>query len=127
MVARAQLSSLTDRNVALLGAGSLPRMLGEGAWEMKLTALSDKWLPEVVKRDLFLFGLDELPLLASVRERGLAKGQSLWFRFDGGQGTVGLDRDEAALSNAVDVARAYLEFHMLGGLLAERVLGRKSA
>src|SRR5205085_7377169 len=50
MVARATLSSLDDRNDALLGGGSLARLLGDGAWEMRLTALTERgWLPEVVK------------------------------------------------------------------------------
>jgi hypothetical protein len=125
MVCRATLSSLDDRNDALLAGGELPRILGEGAWEMRLTALTEKgYLPEVVKRDLFLFGLDEVPVLARVRERGLAQGETMWFRFEPGRGTVGVDERSADLPGAVDVARAYLEFHMLGGLLAERVLRR---
>jgi len=128
MVARATLSSLDERNEALLAGGSLARILGEGAWEMRLTALTERgWLPDVVKRDLFLFGLDEVPLLARVKNRGLAQGETMWFRFEPGRGTVGLDERSADLPNAVDVARAYLEFHMLGGLLSERVLARPAA
>lgn len=128
MVARATLSSLDDRNEALLASRDLPRILGEGAWEMRLTALTEKgYLPEVVRRDLFLFGLDQVPILSRVRERGLAQGETMWFRFEPGRGTVGVDERSEDLPGAVDVARAYLEFHMLGGLLAERVLRRASS
>jgi hypothetical protein len=128
MVARATLSSIGALDEALLAGGSLARILGEGAWEMRLTALTERgWLPAVVKRDLFLFGLDEVPLLARVRERGLARGETMWFRFEPGRGTVGLDERSTDLPNAVDVARAYLEFHMLGGLLSERVLRRTAS
>lgn len=94
-------------------------MLRDGAWELSLTALSEKWLPSVVKRDLFLFGLDEVPLLADVRARGLRAGQTMSFRFERGRGSIGLDGAWAEMPAAVDVARAYLEMHMLGGLLAE--------
>jgi hypothetical protein len=119
MVARAQLVSLDAANAPLIEAGSVPAMLRDGAWEMKLMALSDKWLPEVVRRDLFLYGLDEVPLLREVRARGLRKGQTLAFRFAKGKGELALDGEAAPLPGALDVARAYIEFHMLGGLLAE--------
>ena len=119
MMARAELISLDSGNAALIQSGSVVDMLRDGAWEMKLTALSEKWLPEVVQRDLFLYGLDELPLLSEVRARGLRKGQTLAFRFSKGGGEVALDGKTTPLPGAHDVARAYIEFHMLGGLLAE--------
>jgi hypothetical protein len=124
MVARAELVSLSEHNEPLVAARDLARMLREGAWEMRLTAQSVRWLPEVVRRDLFLYGLDELPLLAPVRERGLLKGESLAFRFDGGRGSVRYGDGEAELPDAIDVARAYLEFHMLGGLFVEHAAGK---
>jgi len=55
-----------------------------------------------------------------VRERGLRKGQTLSFRFERGSGEAGLDGRSQPLPGALDVARAYLEFHMLGGLLADQ-------
>jgi hypothetical protein len=119
MMCRASLSSTSSDNAALIRGGDVHEMLREGAWEMKLTVHTDKYLPEVVKRDLFLFGLDELPLLSQARAQGLRKGQSLSFRFHRGAGEVGLDDQSAPLPGALDVARAYIEFHMLGGLLAE--------
>lgn len=120
MMARAQLVSLDGANAPLIERGNVPEMLREGAWEMKLTALSEKWLPEVVMRDLFLYGLDELPLLAEVKKRGLKKHQTLSFQFSKGQGSAALDGTSVPLPNALDVARAYMEFHMLGGLIAEQ-------
>lgn len=126
MVARAQLESLRSSNAALMASGSIANMLREGAWALSLTAFSERWLPEVVQRDLFLFGLDQQPLLHEVRERGLRKGQTLSFRFEQGHGEIVLDGESEALPQAMDVARAYLEFHMLGGLImeeAERATG----
>jgi hypothetical protein len=120
MMARAQLVSLDPANAPLIVQGSVPAMLRDGAWELRLTALSEKWLPEVVQRDLFLYGLEEVPLLRDVRARGLRKGQTLAFRFSKGSGELALDGQAAPLPGALDVARAYIEFHMLGGLLAER-------
>lgn len=124
MMARAQLISLDAANAPLIAQGSVPEMLRDGAWEMKLTALSEKWLPEVVQRDLFLYGLEELPLLRDVRARGLRKGQTLAFRFSKGSGEIVLDNEAAPLPGALDVARAYIEFHMLGGLIADSAEAR---
>jgi hypothetical protein len=119
MLARAELESLSGENAELIERGVISDMLKSGTWELKITALSDKWLPEVVIRDLFLFGLDELPLLADVRARGLTKGQTMAFRFERGRGEVALGDRSEAFAGAMDVARAYLEYHMLGGLLCE--------
>lgn len=119
MMARAELCSLDAGNAPLIERGSVVEMLRDGAWELKLTALSEKWLPEVVQRDLFLFGLDEIALLEPVRARGLRTGQTLAFRLHRGDGEIALDGQTAPLPGAHDVARAYIEFHMLGGLLAE--------
>lgn len=124
MMARAELASLDGGNAPLIERGSVVDMLREGAWEMKLTALSEKWLPEVVQRDLFLFGLDEIPLLAEVRARGLRKNQTLAFRFRKDGGEVALDGRSTTFPAAHDAARAYVEFHMLGGLLAEHAESR---
>lgn len=119
MMARAQLVSTARDNQPLIERGDVVEMLREGAWELKLMAMSEKWLPEVVIRDLFLYGLDELPLLREVKQRGLKKNQTLSFKFSKGEGSIGLDGTMVPLPNALDIARAYLEFHMLGGLIAE--------
>jgi hypothetical protein len=94
-------------------------MLEAGAWRLELASFSDRWLPEVVQRDLFLFGLDEVSVLAPVRERGLSSGQTMAFEFERGRGEVSFAGQREALPNTLDVARSYLELHMLGGLLAE--------
>ncbi|WP_437685544.1 hypothetical protein [Sorangium sp. So ce176] len=118
-VARAQLVSLDAANAPLIRRGSVPEMLREGAWELSLTALSKRWLDEVIARDLFLFGLEGVSILRPVREHGLAEGETLSFRFERGGGWVVLGGAKEELPGATDVARSYLEFHLLGGLLAE--------
>ncbi|HVK66568.1 MAG TPA: hypothetical protein VM694_18925 [Polyangium sp.] len=118
MLVRAELRSLDGTNAALIRQGSVAAMLREGAWELSLTALSDK-LSSIVQRDLFLFGLDREPLLEPVMTRGLCAGETLAFRFQKGEGEIGLGGKSAKMDGAIDVARAYLEYHLLGGLLCE--------
>lgn len=119
MMCRAELVSLSADNAELIRGAPVTEMLRDGAWELKLSIHTDRYLPDVVKRDLFLFGLDEQPLLAGARERGLRKGQTMSFRFERGQGALGVDGEIEPMAGALDVARDYIEFHMLGGLLAE--------
>jgi hypothetical protein len=118
MLVRARLTSLRPAT-ALSGARTAAELFQRGAWELELIALSEKHLAEVIKRDLMLFGIDRVPLLAPVLAHGLRRGQRLAFRFEGGTGEIVLDGAAAPLEDAADVARAYLEFHMLGGFLAE--------
>lgn len=117
MLVRAELRSLVPP--AVLRTLTVPQLLARGGFEVAITALSDKYLPDVIKRDAYLFGLDQVPLLAPLRSRGLSKGQTFGFRIDDAEASVTLDGQRAPLPTARDVARAYLEFHMLGGLLAE--------
>jgi len=98
-----------------INASALASMLAQGAWELSLEALTDRWLPELVARDLVLFGLADVPLLAELRAGKLRRGQTLAFRTTG---EVRLDGETAPLPGALDIARAYLEFHMLGGIIA---------
>lgn len=117
-VVRARLISLRPI-AALSGSRTAGELFQRGAWELELTALSAKHLAEPLKHDLVLFGIDRVPLLAPVRAHGLRQGQRLAFRFEGGTGEIVLDDVSAPLEGAPDVARAYLEFHMLGAVLAE--------
>ncbi|MBK9035396.1 MAG: hypothetical protein IPL61_29765 [Myxococcales bacterium] len=118
MLVRARLTSLQPA-AALTAAGTAGELLAHGGWELELTALAEKYINDVIKRDLMLFGLEDEPLLAPIKARGLARGQKLAFRFDDGVGSIRVDATSAPMPAALDVARAYLEYHMLGGLLAE--------
>jgi hypothetical protein len=118
-VVRAELVSLDTANAPLLRRGSPSEMLREGAFELKLTALSKRWLDEVIVRDLFVFGLDGAAILERVRTHGLEAGETLSFQFDKSGGRIVLGAATEPLPEAADVARNYLEFHLLGGLLAE--------
>lgn len=114
MLIRARLTALA----APPPPGPLPEMLRAGAWELSLEALTDRWLPELVQRDLVLFGLADVPLLAPLAAGKLRAGQVLAFRFGPDGGEVSLDGATAPLPAAHDLAREYLEFHMLGGMIA---------
>ncbi len=95
--------------------GQLATMLASGEWELSIEALTDRYLPEIVARDLRLYGIADVPLLAELAAGRLRRGQTLAFRTTG---EVRLDDRTAPLDNARDLARTYIEFHMLGGIIA---------
>jgi hypothetical protein len=111
---RARLARLDDGPTS----GRIAQLLTEGTWELSLEALTDRWLPALVARDLVLFGVPALPLLADLRSGKLRKGQTLAFRSDG---FVRVDGEVAQLPGALDLAREYLELHMLGGIVSAAV------
>jgi hypothetical protein len=93
----------------------LAALLSTGEWELSVEALTDRYLPEIVARDLRLYGIADLPLLSELAAGRLRKGQTLAFRTTG---EVRLDDRTAPLEGARDLARTYIEFHMLGGIIA---------
>jgi hypothetical protein len=105
MLIRAQLRSL-DPSSALAG--------------QSVTALSSLLSQDTLRRDFFLLGLDKIPVVATGMKKGLAKGESVTFTFRGGKGRVAWAGAEADLPAPLDVARAFLEFNFLGGVLARQ-------
>jgi hypothetical protein len=126
MLVRMQVVSTDDANKALRGQ-PLRDLLVKGAWELRLTAESSLLSQETLRRDLFMLGLDRLPVVAAGMQRGLKKGETLTFAFHGGQGQVTWGKPAAGgthsepLPEALDVARAFLEFNFLGAVLGRQV------
>lgn len=118
---RASITSLVASNAPLIRRGVLAEMLREGSWELSIEALSERWLPAIVQRELVLLGVPDLPVLAAVRRGELRAHQTLGFRTVAGHGEFRLDEARAPLPGALDIARAYIEFHMLGALIADAV------
>ena len=89
-------------------------VLRGGGWALSIEPLTERWLPELVKRDLELFGLADEAIFAPIRAGRLKRGQALTFTRD----ELRFDGARAPFPRAVDAAREYLEFHMLGGMIA---------
>lgn len=107
-------------SVELLRRGSLPELLRGGVWELRLRALSD--LPgDAFERDLFLIGLDGIPILKPLMKDGMDRDNMLTIRLRNGRGTVFFGSQGSPIPNGADVARAYLEFNALGAVLSHQV------
>jgi hypothetical protein len=120
-VARAEVRSLDPANATLIERGALGEMLAQGAWELRVTPTVVGLPKSEFDRDLFLFGVDDVAVLQPLKTRGLPRGRSLVIGYRDGKGFIGVDDDRALIPHAPDVARAYLEFHFLGGIIARQI------
>lgn len=120
-LARVRLLSESAENGELIRRGSLESMLETGDWEFRIESLSPyvpKW---EFDRNFFLFGIEGIPSLEKTARRGLLRGESLVVGFRDGKGYIGVDEARSEIPNPADVARAYLEFHFVGGVVAQQV------
>lgn len=105
---------------------SLEEVLRSGSWELQIIAQSDLG-PEEFRRDFFLVGMEGISALEPLVRSGLAAGDAFVVRLRQGRGTVFCGGRQAPLPNALDVARAYLEYTGVGALLAQQARGRVRA
>jgi len=120
LVLRARLISL-DGSEQIRPGTPMSRVMTKGAYELRLTCLSSLFPQDKFERDLFLLGLDELPMLQEAKRAGLEDGQTLAFTFRDGQGTIRLDANTQPVEKAEDAVRRYLEFDFLGGIIGHQI------
>jgi hypothetical protein len=120
-LARVKLLSNSAANAPLIRKGSVALMLEQGDWEFRVDSLSPyipKWEFE---RDFFLFGIENLPAIQPLTRRGLLYGETLVVGLSGGKGYIGVGDLRSEIPDPAEVARAYLEFHFVGGVVAQQV------
>jgi hypothetical protein len=120
-VARIKLLSKSADNAPLIRRGALRELLERGEWELRIGSKSARFPKRELARNFFLFGIDDLPVFDTVKDRGLRYGQTLVMGFQDGKGYVGVGEDRAELANPVELARAFMEFHFAGGVVARQV------
>ncbi len=120
-LARVRLRSNDPANAELIRAGSVEAMLERGDWEFQVDSLTPyvpKWYFE---RDFFLFGLEGVSAIQEISKRGLLKGEILVVGIRDGSGYIAVGERRSEIANPAEVARAYLEFHFVGGVVAQQV------
>jgi len=120
-LARVRLLSGNAENGELIRRGSVGVMLEKGEWEFRVDSRSPyvpKW---EFDRNFFLFGIERVSALEKVARRGLLGGEALVVGFRDGKGYIGVNGARSEIPNPADVARAYLEFHFVGGVVAQQV------
>jgi hypothetical protein len=104
-------------------------MIEKGDWEFLVDSQSPYVPRSEFERDFFLYDLEGLPALAKISKRGLLYGESISVGLDDGVGYITVDGVRSQIRHPAEVARAYLEFHFVGGIVAQQVaqLGERLA
>jgi hypothetical protein len=120
-LARVRLISKSAKNAPMIRGGAIAEMLDKGDWEFLVDSQSPYIPRSQFERDFFLYGLEGLPAIAKISKRGLLYGDTLSVGLKGGVGYLAVNDQRSEIPNPAEVARAYLEFHFIGGVVAQRV------
>lgn len=120
-LARVRLISKSAKNAPMIRRGAIAEMLDKGDWEFLVDSRSPYIPRSEFERDFFLYGLEGLPAIAKISKRGLLYGETLSVGLKGGVGYLAVNDQRSEIPNPAEVARAYLEFHFIGGVVAQRI------
>lgn len=97
--------------------GELAEAMRQGNWSLELQALSGQIPRQVIRRDLFLFGLESQPLLQPLLQRGFRKNEKLVLGAADGKGYLRFDGQQREFADAEPAARAFLQDSFIGLVL----------
>jgi hypothetical protein len=118
---RIELLSKSADNAPLVRRGALRELLERGEWELRIESRSAHLPKPDLVRNFFVFGIDDLPVLDTVKKRGLRYGQALVLGLQDGKGFLGVDANRTEFANPAELARDFMEFHFAGGVVARQV------
>jgi hypothetical protein len=96
----------------------LNQLLAEGTWNLNLQALSGQVSISAIQRQLFVFGLEDSPLLKNVHQRGLNALDTLELGAINGKGYLRFNGREEAFPAASTCALAFMRDSFIGLILA---------
>jgi hypothetical protein len=97
--------------------GDLGAVLKAGTWSLELKALSSKIPKDVVRREMFLFGMDTQAQLKPLLEHGFAAGDSLVVGAVDGRGYLRLGDQQADFPAAAQTGLAFMQQSFIGLVL----------
>lgn len=105
-------------NVSPGNSASLEPLIANGTWNLKLQALSSLIPIWAVQHQLFLFGLEDRPLLSDVRKRGMNKHDILELGAVEGKGYLRYNGVEESFPAATIAGAAFMRESFIGLILA---------
>lgn len=98
----------------------LTALFKTGTWALELTALTRHLPREVVRREMFLYGLEALPALQPLLREGLRKNDSLVIGAAKGKGYVRFHGKTVPFAQAREAVRRYLQQSFIGMVLGSQ-------
>ncbi|MEO4048716.1 hypothetical protein AAFN46_16685 [Pseudomonas sp. CAU 1711] len=100
------------------GHADLVKALQGGDWTLELQALRSRLPLSVIRRDLFLFGMEGVELLRPLRSEGFAKHDKLLLGARDGKGYLGFRGQRIDYPQAAAAAQAFLQDSFIGLVLS---------
>jgi hypothetical protein len=100
------------------GHGDLVKTLQGGSWTLELQALRSRLPLSVIRRDLFLFGMENVELLQSLSSEGFAKHDKLLLGARDGKGYLAFRGQQIDYPQAGTAAQAFLQDSFIGLVLS---------
>jgi hypothetical protein len=119
-VMRARLQAVPD-------SAGMDAMLEQGTWAVELEALTGHLPEHVIQRELFLYQLDQLPLLQPVVQAGFKKHQKLVLGAVNGKGYIRFDGKQQDFADAPRAARSFLQQSFVGLILETQQIARSAS
>ncbi|TWI63424.1 hypothetical protein IP91_03394 [Pseudoduganella lurida] len=104
----------------LQGTGAADALLAQGTWSFELEALTGRIPDQVVRRELFLYGLSGQPTLDPLMQHGFASRDRLTIGAVDGRGYLRYGDRQQAFDGAADAAAAFLQQSFIGLVLGTR-------
>lgn len=100
------------------GVEKLQQTLQSGNWSLELTSLSNSIPLAVARHEIFLYGLDQQPLLKTMYRDGFRKGSHLVIGAKDGAGYLSVGGETAPFPEAAQSAQQYMNVSFIGLILA---------
>ncbi|MWV15906.1 hypothetical protein F3I16_07545 [Pseudomonas sp. L-22-4S-12] len=100
------------------GHAELAKTLHGGSWTLELQALRSRLPLSVIRRDLFLFGLERVALLQPLQAEGFSKYEKLLLGAQEGKGYLSYRGQRIDYPQAGAVAQAFLQDSFIGLVLS---------
>lgn len=96
----------------------LQKTLQSGTWSLEMASLSNSIPLSVTRHELFLYGLDQQPLVQRIRSEGFKKGSRLVVGARDGVGYLSIGDESVAFPEAAQSAQRYMDLSFIGLILA---------
>lgn len=96
----------------------LQQALHSGTWSLEMASLSNSIPLSVTRHELFLYGLEQQPLVQQIRSEGFRKGSRLIVGARDGVGYLSVGGESVAFPEAAEAAQRYMDLSFIGLILA---------
>lgn len=104
-------------SVSIKEKQSLAEVLQQGTWSIEMQSLTRMLPVSLIRHELFLYGLDNVPLLHELYQNGMEKGNKLIIGAQAGKGYIRYNGQQIDFPPAAQSAIRYMDISFIGLIL----------